>query len=55
MQVGGYVDDYRIVFGGTPNLPERPYGEPASPRDAPAPDDAAGLEVFQVHDWPRPT
>jgi len=47
-KVGGYVDDYRIAFGGTPNLPDQPYGEPISAVDVPASEDAAGLEVFQV-------
>ena len=42
------MDDYRVVFGGTPNLPERPYGEPGAATDEPASDDAAGLAVFQV-------
>lgn len=48
MQSGGYVADYRVVWGGTPALPDRPYGEPALEPDAVDLEQDVGLTEFQV-------
>jgi hypothetical protein len=62
LKQGGLIDDFRIVWGATPNLPARPYGEPNYPQAAElestadsggaAGDDGASLSdslaVFQV-------
>lgn len=34
LKQGGLMDDFRIVWGATPNLPARPYGEPNYPQAA---------------------
>ncbi len=54
---GGFVDDYRVAWGGLPNLPERPYGEPvvtaaadgaAAGDSKPGTADEEAVDVFQV-------
>lgn len=54
---GGFLEDFRVAWGGLPNLPEQPYGEPvlAAPADGSAASqaeigaaDTDDVQVFQV-------
>ena len=45
LKQGGLIDDFRIVWGATPNLPARPYGEPSYPQVAEPGSSADGSEA----------
>lgn len=45
LKQGGFIDDFRIVWGATPNLPARPYGEPTFPQPEEA---AAGADSSEA-------
>lgn len=48
MRSGGYITDYRVVWGGIPALPDKPYGEPALEADVPEVQQKDSLAEFQI-------